>query len=96
MYPLASRGRVTSGHGGLLLKVCNGSTLSELRAAEVGHNLCCRIGSFVRKVELLNTGRVSEIPMLCVRLFRDCLLLPKRTHRLPWRDTDRRVLNSSL
>jgi hypothetical protein len=91
MYPLASRGRVTSGHGGLLLKVCNGSTLSELRAAEVGHNLCCRIGSFVRKVELLNTGRVSEI-----RLFRDCLLLPKRTHRLPWRDTDWRVLNSSL
>ena len=72
------------------------STLSELRAAEVGYNLRCRIGSFVRKVELLNTNRVSEILILSAWLFRDYLLLPQRTHRLPWRDPDWRVLNSSL
>jgi len=55
----------------------NGSTLSELRAAEVGYNLRCRIGSFVRKVELLNTNRVSETLILSAWLFRDYLLLPK-------------------
>ena len=72
------------------------STLSELRAANVGYNLYCRIGSFVPKVELLNTSRVGEILILYAQLSRDYLLLPKRTHRLPWRDPDWRVLNPSL
>jgi hypothetical protein len=82
-----STGKPTSRHGGLPLKGRNGSTLSELRAAKARYNSCYRIGSFVRKVELLNTSGASEIVVLCTAPPR--LPAPvQRTHRLPWRDPD--------
>lgn len=75
LYTSTSKCLESLDNGRLPLKGCSGSTLSELRAAEVGYNLCYYIGSFVRKIELLNTSRASEI---LVPTFGSFALLPKK------------------